>query len=297
VEPLRIWLFALVAVACGSGAHAVEAQPLRVVATFSILGEWAQVVGGDDVSVTTLVGPDADAHVYEPTPSDVRSVSAADLLIMNGLGFEGWMSRLSNAAGFAGTVVVASDGIKIRMEGDEPDPHAWHDLRHAAIYVRNIAQALESKKPAAASRFRSRAATYIAELEALDAQSREALGAIPRAQRVAVVSHDAFGYLADTHQIELLPALGMSTDSEPSAATVADLIRRLRERRVRAVFIENIRDPRLIERIASEGKVSIGGRLYSDALGPPGSPAATFIEMYRHNITTLVRALRHEGTS
>jgi zinc/manganese transport system substrate-binding protein len=298
MDVLRVWVFVLVAAVSGSPiAHPSEAKPLEVVASFTILGEWARIVGGDDVSVTTLVGPDADAHVYEPTPSDVQRVAAADLLVVNGLGFEGWMSRLSGAAGFTSTTVVASRGIAPRMAGGQPDPHAWHDLRNAVIYVRNIAQALSAKRPAAASRFAGRADAYIAQLDALEVRTRAALAAIPREQRVAVVSHDAFGYLAESYQLELLPALGLSTDAEPSAAAIGDLIRQIRAHRVRAVFIENIRDPRLITRIAAEGEVAIGGRLYSDALGPPGSPAATFIELYRYNVATLIHALRHAGTS
>jgi zinc/manganese transport system substrate-binding protein len=287
----------VLASACvASDAHAGEAKPLKVVASFTILAGWAQIVGREDVSVTTLVGPDSDAHVYEPTPSDVQRVAQADLLIVNGLGFEGWMSRLIDASDFKGKTVVASRGVRVRMQSGQPDPHAWHDLQNAAAYVHNIAEAFGARSPARAARFSARAAAYCAELQALATHSRLQIESIPREQRVAVISHDAFGYLADAYQLRLLPVLGMSTDSEPSAAAVGALIRQIRAHQVHAVFLENIRDPRLVRRIADEARVAIGGRLYSDALGAPGSPAATFVELYRHNIDTLVRALRAEGS-
>lgn len=292
MKVLRAGLLAVVALWCAPPpVHADPPPPLKVVASFTILADWTRVVGADDVIVATLVGPDADAHVYEPTPSDVRCVAAADVLIVNGIGFEGWMSRLSSAAGFKGTMVVASRGIRERAEGNQRDPHAWHDLRNAVVYVRNIAQALSIGRPDAASRFSARANAYISELESLDARSRAAFAAIPAERRVAVVSHDAFGYLASTYQVRMLPALGMSTDTEPSAATVGALIRQIRQRQARAVFVENIRDPRLISQIAAEGGAVVGGRLYSDALGAAGSPAATFIDMYSYNVATIVRAL------
>jgi zinc/manganese transport system substrate-binding protein len=290
----RICLF-LVVLACtlmpSGPACASTDTPLKVVASFSILADWVRIVGAGDVSVTALVGADADAHVYEPTPADLVRVSSADVLVVNGLGFEGWMTRLASAAQFRGTTVIASQGIRARTEQGVTDPHAWHDLRNAERYVLNIAQALAALRPAAAERFSSRANRYVAALRELDAQARRSFDAIPRNARVAVIAHDAFGYLADAYDLQLLPALGMSTDSEPSAATVANLIRQIRTHRARAVFVENIRDPRLIERIAAEGGVKLGGRLYSDALGPPGSPASNYIDLYRHNIGALVYAL------
>jgi zinc/manganese transport system substrate-binding protein len=275
--------------------HAAPDRPLQVVVSFTILGDWVRIIGAEEVSVQTLVGPDADAHVYEPTPADVRQVAAAELLIVNGLAFEGWMSRLAESAGFKGRLLVASRGVRARLENGRQDPHAWQDLHNVETYVRNIGEALQAARPNAAAAIATRMESYLREIAALGAESRRQIDTLPRADRVVLTSHDAFGYLADTYHLTLFAAQGFSTDSEPSAAAVGALIRQLRTQHVRAVFVENIRDPRLIERIAAEGGVTVGGRLYSDALGAPGTPAATFIGMYRSNIATLVRGMKRQS--
>jgi zinc/manganese transport system substrate-binding protein len=262
------------------------------VASFTVLADWVRILGGDDVSVQTLVGPDADAHVYEPSPLDVKQISAADLLVINGLGFEGWMTRLAGSAQFKGPVLVASQGVHVRMEQGRTDPHAWQDLHNVDTYVRNISAALQSARPQAAAAIEQRTAAYLRDITALDTECRQQLDTVPEADRVVLTSHDAFGYLADAYHLQLYAVQGFSTDSEPGAATVGDLIRRLRTQQVRAVFVENIRDPRLIERIAAEGGATVGGRLYSDALSAPGTPAGTFVGMYRSNIATLVRGMK-----
>lgn len=272
-------------------ARAAEG-PLRVVASFTIVADWVQVVGGDEVAVRTLVGPDADAHVYEPTPSDVREVAAADVLVVNGLGFEGRMARLVESSGFRGRRIEASQGVLIRKLNGKVDPHAWQDLGNAAVYIRNIADGLASVRSDGADRFRARAEAYVRELEGLDRYTRNAIDAIPRERRIVITSHDAFGYFADAYGFTMVPAQGLSTESEPGAAMVGRLIREIRDRHVQALFVENIRNPRLIERIAKEGGATVGGRLYSDALGSAKSPAATFLDMYRYNVAALVSAVR-----
>jgi zinc/manganese transport system substrate-binding protein len=271
---------------------AEEVKPLRVVASFTILADWVRVLGADDVSVQTLVGPDSDAHVYEPSPLDVKQISAADLLVVNGLGFEGWMTRLAGSAEFKGTVLVASRGVRVRLEQGRTDPHAWQDLRNVDTYVRNISAALQAARPQAAAAIEQRTAAYLRQIVALDTESMQKMDAVPVAERVVLTSHDAFGYLADAYHLTLYTAQGFSTDSEPGAATVGALIRQLRTRQVRAVFIENIRDPRLIQQIAAEGGVAVGGRLYSDALSAPGTPADSFVGLYRSNIATLVQGMK-----
>ncbi len=286
----RQLLFLTILVAAGNAVGATE-RPLRVVASFTILADWVQIIGGDEVTVRTLVGPDADAHVYEPTPTNVRDVTAADVLVVNGLGFEGWMSRLVQSSGFHGQRIEASKRVHTRQLDGKVDPHAWHDLNNAAIYVHNIADGLASARANAADRFHARAEAYVHELEQLDRHSRGEIDPIPREWRIVITSHDAFGYLADAYGFTLLAPQGLSTESEPSAATVGRLIREIRSHHVRALFVENIRNPRLMERIAKEGGVTLGGRLYSDALGGAGSPAATFLDMYRYNIKTLVTAV------
>jgi zinc/manganese transport system substrate-binding protein len=281
---------------------------LPVVASFSILGDMTQRVGGERIAVTTLVGPDGDAHVYEPGPADAKAVAAARVLVVNGLGFEGWMDRLEQAAGFKGVEAVASAGVAplSMAEADEAghddhehdhghggvDPHAWQNVANAQAYVRNIAAALERADPEGAAVYRANAQAYLAELEALDAEIRAAMTAIPAPQRVLVTSHDAFGYFAAAYGVTVLAPQGMSTESEASAADVAGLIRQIRADGVRAVFVENITNPRLLEQVSRETDAAIGGVLFSDALSPPGGPAATYVEMMRHNAWTIASALQ-----
>ena len=281
---------------------------LPVVASFSILGDMTQRVGGERIAVTTLVGPDGDAHVFEPGPADAKAVAAARVLVVNGLGFEGWMDRLEQAAGFQGVEAVASAGIAplSMAEADEDghddhdhdhghdgvDPHAWQNVANAQAYIRNIAAALERADPEGAAVYRANAQAYLAELEALDAEIRAAMTAIPAPQRVLVTSHDAFGYFAAAYGVTVLAPQGMSTESEASAADVAGLIRQIRADGVRAVFVENITNPRLLEQVSRETDAAIGGVLFSDALSPPGGPAATYVEMMRHNAWTIASALQ-----
>lgn len=265
--------------------------PLPVVASFSILADMLRQLAGDRVSVAALVGPDADAHVYQPTPADLRSLAAARLVVLNGLGFEGWMARLVRASGYRGRVLVASEGVEPRRLGREPDPHAWQDLGRAQQYVRNLGQALGQLLPADHEMLAARTAAYVGEMRAMDAALRRRLSAVPRAQRRLITSHDAFGYFGAAYGVDFLSPQGMSTDSEPSAAAVAALIRQIRQQQVRAVFVENISDPRLIERIAREGGVHVGGRLYSDALSGPEGPAATYLRLFAHNAEAICRAL------
>lgn len=281
-------LLALAAVPASAGA----ARPLRVVASFSILADLLRNVGGDAVDVAALVGPDADAHVFEPSPADARRLAGADLVVVNGLGFEGWMGRLVRASGYQGPVVVATTGIPVRHLGQEPDPHAWQDLNHARRYVLNLRDALTQARPAQASAFHQNAARYLDQLAALDRTVRKTFDAIPQAQRRVITSHDAFGYLGAAYGITFLAPQGMSTDSEASAARVAGLIEQIRKQRVSAVFVENISDPRLVGRIAREGGVSVGGRLYSDALSRPGTEADTYLKLFAHNVATLEAGLR-----
>lgn len=265
--------------------------PLRVVASFSILADLLRSIGGSTVAVSSLVGPDADAHVYQPSPADARRLAAADLVAVNGLGFEGWIDRLVRASGSRAPVVVASQGIEPRRLGREPDPHAWQDLRLAVRYVKTLAEALTQARPQERQELQARADAYTAQLLALDAQLRQRLAALPAAQRRLITSHDAFGYFGAAYGVEFLSAQGMSTDSEASAAAVARLIQQIRRQGVRAVFVENISDPRLVERIAREGGVRVGGRLYSDALSAPSGPAATYLQLFAHNAAAICTAL------
>ncbi len=293
---------AFVAVAT-SGAMAAE--PIKVVASFSIIGDLVKQVGGDRVEVTTLVGPDGDAHVYSPSPADAKAVTEAKLVFVNGLGFEGWMGRLSQAAGsFAKQITVSTRVVPLAAQEDEhghghdhghshgkADPHAFQSIANVKIYVRNIRNALISVDPTSNATYEANTVAYIAKLDELDAEVRAAAAAIPPKQRRVITSHDAFAYFGKAYGFEFVAPQGVSTDAEPTAKQVASLIRQIRDQGVKAIFVENITDQRLITRIAEESGAKLGGALYSDALSPPDGPAGTYIDMIRHNIKTLSAGL------
>jgi zinc/manganese transport system substrate-binding protein len=273
-----------------------QAQVPRVVASFSILADMAQELAPAGVQVTALVGPDSDAHVYEPSPADGRRLAQADLVLINGLGFEGWIERMVKVSGYRGVVVVASQGIEPRSGGHhDADPHAWPDLALARRYAANLSAAFAQRWPAQRDEITRRGADYVARIDSLDAQVRGWLGAVPRAQRRVITSHDAFGYFGAAYGVDFLAPQGWNTHSEPSAAAVARLIRQIKTEGVRAIFIENISDPRLVERIAREGGVRVGGTLYSDALSRPGGPADTYLNLFKHNASVLAQALAPRG--
>ncbi len=282
-------------------AATAHAQPLEVSTSFSILGDLVRQVGGERVKVRTLVGPDEDAHAFQPRPSDAREIGAAALVVVNGLGFDDWMLRLARAGGFKGEVVVASAGIDTLAmardghdhghdHGKAVDPHAWQDVGNVRRYVANIADALAKADPAGASAYRSNAERYDGALKALDAEIRAAFAALPAERRKVVSSHDAFGYFGRAYGIRFLAPVGVSNNAEPTAQGVARLIRQLKAEKVPAVFIENVADPRLIERIRSESGARVGGTLYSDALSAAG-PAPDYLQMMRANLNALRTAL------
>jgi zinc/manganese transport system substrate-binding protein len=264
---------------------------LQVVASFSILGDFVSNVGGDRVAVTTLVGADGDVHVYTPTPADVRTVSGARLLVVNGFGLEGWLPRLTQAAGSKATIVTATSGIAPLKTGSDADPHAWQSVANAQKYVVNIRDALVAADPADADVFRQNARSYLARLEALDAEVRQAVGQIPQSRRKVISTHDAFGYFAARYGVEFIAPIGVSTEAEPSARDVAGIIAQVRTTHIPAVFLERIGDPRLIRRISEETGAKVGGTLYSDSLTGEKGDAPTYIDMVRHNIRTLTSAL------
>ena len=277
-------------------AQAAETAPaLKVVATFSVLADIAREVGGTAVEVSALVGPNADAHVFEPTPSDVRRVAGADVVITNGLRFEGWIDRLIAASGYRGTIVVASRGVAMRQLSGGADPHAWQDLANGMRYAENIRAALVAalavKSPARVAQIETRAAAYQQRLAALDRDTRARIAALPAERRRVITSHDAFGYFAAAYGITFIAPRGWTTGSEPSAEAVARIVRQAREAKASALLVENISDPRLIERIAREAGLKVGGELYSDALSPPGTEADTYLKMFEHNVRTLVEAM------
>lgn len=279
---------------------AMAQEKLPVVASFSILGDLVQQIGGDRVAVTTIVGPNADAHGYQPKPGDAKAVAAARILFANGLGFDNWMQRLQKSSGSKAPMIVVSTGIvPLKSQGKAHsghdhgaiDPHAWHDAASLQRYAANIRDALVTADPAGRAYFDARLANYDIALKALDAEIKAAIAAIPADRRKIVTAHDAFGYFGRAYGIVFLAPQGVSTETQPSAQDIARIIRFIRETKAPAVFIETIADPRQMERIAQESGARIGGKLYSDALSPPNGPAGTTIEMIRTNIRELNKAL------
>ncbi|OJY03653.1 MAG: ABC transporter substrate-binding protein [Rhizobiales bacterium 62-17] len=273
---------------------------LPVVASFSILGDMVRQVGGDRIALDVLVGPGGDAHVYAPTPSDAKKLTSAKVVFVNGIRFEGWMDRLVRSSGTKASVVTVTKGLKPltmteRHAGHNhsaSDPHAWQDVANAKLYVANIRDALIQADGLGAEGYRSRADAYLKQLDGLDADIRAGLGAIPPERRLIITTHDAFGYFGAAYGMKLISPQGISTESEASAQDVARIIRQIRQDKVPAVFVENISDPRLAERIARETGARIGGTLYSDSLSPSDGPAPSYIGMMRHNLGELTKALK-----
>jgi zinc/manganese transport system substrate-binding protein len=288
---LGLILAALLAVPQAASAN----DKLKVAASFSILGDMVKQVGGDRVDVMTFVGPNGDAHVYEPTPADAKALSESKILFINGLGLEGWMTRLENSSGFKGNVATASKGVKPRtMVEDEKtitDPHAWQSLANGKIYAANIRDALIAADPAGKATYEANAKKFIDGMTAMEADVKAAVAKLPPNRREIITTHDAFGYFGAAYGMKFIAPEGVSTESEASAQDVAKIITQIKKEHIPAVFLENVTDSRLLDQIASETGAKIGGTLYSDALSPPDGPAGTYLDMFRNNIETLSAAL------
>jgi zinc/manganese transport system substrate-binding protein len=269
--------------------HAQE--KIQIVASFSILGDFAKNVGGERVDVTTLVGPNSDVHVYTPAPADAKKIADAKVVIINGLGLEGWLPRLVQSSGSKAAIVTATSGIAPRKLGSDADPHAWQSVVNAKIYVANIRDALIAADQAGAPSYRANADAYLAKLDVLDREVRDAVAQISEARRKVISTHNAFGYFAVAYGIAFIAPQGVSTESEPSARDIAAIITQIRTGKIPAVFLENISDPRLMRRIAAETGARIGGTLVSDSLTAENGDAPTYIDMVRHNIKALTSAL------
>ncbi|MBF0212132.1 MAG: metal ABC transporter substrate-binding protein [Magnetococcales bacterium] len=272
-----------------------QANTIKIVATHSILGDMAQQVGGDRVQVTTLVRVDRDPHTYEPTPADVRHLRDAKIVIMNGLGLEGWMDRLISSSGFQGKLVVASKGVTPRTmtEDDQtiPDPHAWNNAANGMIYVHNIIQALVETDPEQAQSYRSRGDRYLEELQQLDLWASRTMQAVPVQKRKVLISHDAFGYFGDAYGLTFLSPLGISTESEPSAGEIAQLIKQIRQEKIEVYFLESSNDPRIVQQLGKATGARAGGTLFVEALSGPSGPAPNYAQMFRHNVEQLKKVM------
>jgi zinc/manganese transport system substrate-binding protein len=289
------------------GAASADAAQLKVVASFTVLGDLTQQIGGDDVSVTTLVRADGDTHVYQPTPNDAKALKEADVIIINGLGFEGWMSRLIESSGTKAPVITASQGIAKTLtmaekeeEGHHDhhhhhgstDPHAWQSLTNGRVYVKNIAAALQKADPANSKDYAERASKLDAELAALDTWVEKEIASVPAEKRRVITTHDAFGYFADAYQVTFLAPTGFSTDDEPSAKEMKNLIQQIQSGKTRALFLESMGNPNIIKQLAAETGAVVGPALYTDALSTENGPAATYQKMMQYNVRALVKAMQ-----
>jgi zinc/manganese transport system substrate-binding protein len=275
-------------------------EKISVVATFSILGDFVKNVGGDRVAVATLVGSNTDAHGYAPTPADAKKIADANLVVANGLGFEGWITRLVKSSGTKAPAIIASKGIKQRKSEEKGghshshhavDPHGWQSISNAKVYVTNIRNGLMAADPAGKSVYEANATAYLAKLDALEAEVKEAIGKLRPDRRRIITSHEAFGYFGSAYGIEFIAPRGVSNENAPSAKDVAKIIAQIKKQKIPAVFLENISDVRMMEQIARETGAKIGGQLFSDALSDSNGPAPTYIDMMRHNIRQLDTAL------
>ncbi|PBB18919.1 zinc ABC transporter substrate-binding protein AztC [Mesorhizobium sp. WSM4313] len=285
------------------------AAPLKVVASFTVIADFAKNVGGDRVNITTIVGPDGDAHVYEPSPADAVAMAKADVVLVNGLHFEGFLQRLVDASATKAAIVTLTKGvtpIDFKPEFADADaaegagtgsgktvtdPHAFQSIANAKIYVKNIADAFCAADSAGCDSYKANAAAYTAKLDGLEGEVKAAIQSIPQAKRVVITSHDAFGYFEHEYGLTFLAPEGISTESEPSAADVAKLVSQVKQDKAAAIFVENITNPRLIEQIAGETGIKVGGTLYSDALSGSDGPASTYVDMMRNNITQIKGAI------
>ena len=287
-----IWILSC---ALGFMAQPSFGSELRVVASFSILADMVSEVAGEAIEIKSIVGPDADAHVYQPSVADAIAVARADVVFVNGLGFETWSSKLISESASSAVVVIATEGIRpIDVEGSV-DPHAWNSLKNGTVYVRNIAAALSAIAPWSADQVNANAAAYIQRLESVDLNIARRVSRLPESNTIVVTSHDAFGYLAKDYGLTFLAPQGIDSDAEPTAQKLAELIEQLKDVGAAALFAENIVNPAIIHQIARETGLEVGGRLYSDALSVRGGPAKSYLEMFTHNTDSILEALERSS--
>jgi zinc/manganese transport system substrate-binding protein len=297
MKRLSHWLLALAAFVF-LNSSALAAGKVQVITSFSILQDLVQVVGAGRVEVHALVGPDEDAHVFEPKPTHAKRILQSQLVVMNGLGFEHWMAKLVKSSGYKGLVVQASEGVTARTMpaetggGVETDPHAWQDPTNVILYVRNIAAGLSKLDPDGAASYRAHADSYVAELQKLDTWAQEQIATIPANKRKVITSHDAFGYFGAHYGVALLAPQGISTEAEPSAKGVAKLIRQIKQEQIKAVFLENMSNSKLITQIAKDTGVILGRPLFADALSKSNAEGASYLQLMRYNVKALVEGMQ-----
>lgn len=284
----RLFLLFYLSLPLTASAH------VNIVVSFSILKDLVENIGGEHVKVFSLVGPNGDAHIFEPTPDSSALISKADLVVTNGLGFEGWIDRLIEATNYKGPISVASQGIPSRRaaEGKEIlDPHAWHDVMHVMTYAKNISKALVACDPAHQKVYRKRTQAYLKKLEALHKWILDEFKTVPLEKRRLITAHDAFHYFADRYRIQVLSPQGITTGAEPSAKALAELMVQIKKEGIKALFLENMTNPKLMEQLSRDSGIAPAGTLYSDALSEKGEGGETYEQMMRHNVTLIKKAI------
>jgi zinc/manganese transport system substrate-binding protein len=276
-----------------------EVKKLQVIASFSIIGDMVKQVGGDKVEVTTLVGPNGDVHLFEPSPEDAKNIANADIIFVNGLGMEGWLDRLISSSGYDGQVVELAKNVKTinisEKKDDKPavaDPHAWQDISNGKIYIDNIRNALVKRDKKNAKVYEQNAQKYIVRLSDLNSWVKNEINKVPSGKRKVITSHDSFRYFAEAYDIEFFAPQGISSDSQPSAGDMAKLEDQMLRKEIKAVFFENMTDQRLTRQLEKDVGAKIGGVLYSDALSEPTGPAGTYFDMFKNNVPKLVTAMK-----
>lgn len=275
-------------------AGVASAKTLEAVASFTVLADIVKQVGGDHVNVKSLVGPNGDPHEFEPSPDDAKTLKQADITFISGEGLESWFEKLVSASGYSGKPFVVSTGIKTRkMEEDGKtvtDPHVWNSPLNVKVWVANIETALVAADPTDAKDFKANAAKYSNELDDLNAYAKSVIGTVPKDRRKILTSHDAFGYFGRQYGVQFLSPVGLSTETEASAAGVAKLIDQIKTEKVKTYFFENSNDPRLVQQIAKATGAQPGGELYVESLSKGDGPAPTYTKMFRYNVDQLSKA-------
>lgn len=291
-------LLSLLVFTLTSSAQAVNPK-IKAVCTFTILEDMVKNIGQDHVETTSLVGPNSDPHVFTPSPQSAEVLAKADLVFINGHGFEGWMDRLIEASGYKGKIINATEGMLFilalfneKKNEKKTDPHTWLTIEQALVYIKNIRDALSARQPERKHDFEKNYQSYKTKLEKLDQEIRSRLATVAQSKRKVITAHDAFNYFGDEYGIKFSSPQGITTESEASAQDVAKLIKEIKTQKIKAVFVENITNERLIRQIAHETGVEIKGTLYTDALSEKTGPASTYIDLMRHNLTILVSAMQ-----
>ena len=280
---------------CSASLTAAELP--RVVSSATIFSDMAARIGGDLFHFESIVPIGGDPHLHEPTPRDAQIVSRADLILVNGLTFEGWLNELIENSGTDARVVTITEGIDpiaSTTYQNATDPHAWMDASRGVEYITNILAALIALRPEQEQTLRTNFTAYKAEIEALDQYISEQINAIPKNRRILITSHDAFQYYGRRYGIRLESILGTSTDADVQTSDIIRLNKVISSTEVPAVFVESTINPKLLQQLASDNGIKVGGKLYADSLGDEDTPAGTYIGMLRYNTDTIVKGLSME---